>query len=132
MTALFLLILATGIAPLVAGLLLVVAKLVLASAQQVYLSPPSEAGLDDMLMYNGAVSITDGEWLGAYDWTTLAKYRFFSLWLAGLHALGVPGVERVGAFDRRNGCLELLLIEPCHAISPFFRKSQQCASPVAL
>ncbi len=71
------------------GLILLCAKLLLASAQNVFLWP-DESGLDDMVMYNSAVSITQGEWLGAYGYTTLAKNSFFALWLAALHVLGIP------------------------------------------
>jgi len=74
---------------IVAGVLLVVVKLVLCSAQRVYLFP-GEAVLDDTLMYNSAVSITEGDWLGAYGWKTLSKHSFFALWLAGLHTAGIP------------------------------------------
>lgn len=74
---------------LLLGLFLVLIKLVLCSAQNVFLWP-AEAVLDDMVMYDAAVSITEGGWLGAYGWKTLSKYSFFSLWLAGLHTLGIP------------------------------------------
>ncbi len=74
---------------LLAGLALLCAKLVLASAQQVFLWP-EEAVLDENVMYDGARSITNGGWLGEYGWKTLSKHSFFALWLAGLHALGIP------------------------------------------
>ncbi len=67
----------------------VVFRLVLASAQQVFLYP-DESGMDDMLMYNMAVSIVNGEWLGPYHHLTLAKHSFFALWLAILHLLHIP------------------------------------------
>ncbi len=70
-----------------AGIL--VFRLLLTGAQQVFLYP-DESGMDDMLMYNMAVSITNGEWLGAYNFLTLAKHSFFALWLASLHVLGIP------------------------------------------
>lgn len=71
------------------GLLLVAAKLLLAGAQNPLLWPDG-GELDDMMMYDGAVSITKGEWLGAYGWKTLSKQTLFSVWLAGLHAVGMP------------------------------------------
>lgn len=74
---------------LLAGAILVLAKLLLASAQQVYLDPDG-AVLDDMVMYNSAVSVAQGGWLGLYDWKVLAKHSFFSLWVAGLHTAGIP------------------------------------------
>ncbi len=74
---------------LLLGLLLLGIKLLLCSGQRVFLWP-DEAVLDDMVAYNQAVSIADGQWLGAYTWTTLAKHSFFSLWLAVLHLLHIP------------------------------------------
>lgn len=72
-----------------AGALLVCVKLVLCSAQRMYVEPEG-AVLDDMLAYNTAVNIANGEWLGPYNYLTLSKHSFFSLWLAVLHWLGVP------------------------------------------
>ncbi|MDL2325299.1 hypothetical protein LJC61_09195 [Ruminococcaceae bacterium OttesenSCG-928-A16] len=74
---------------LAAGVLLLVAKLIFSSAQNVFLWP-EEALLDDMMMYNAAVSITKGQWLGAYSSVTLSKHSFFALWLAVLHWLRIP------------------------------------------
>ncbi len=71
------------------GLCLLCAKLILSRSQQVFLWP-EEALLDDMTMYNAAVSITQGEWLGEYGYLTLAKNSFFALWLAAVHMLGLP------------------------------------------
>ena len=45
---------------------------------------------DDGLMYNMAVSITNGKWLGAYNQLTLAKGVFFPIWLAFLNLLSLP------------------------------------------
>lgn len=72
-----------------AGVLLLAVKLVFSSAQQLYLTP-EESYLDDMLLYKGAVYITQGQWLGPYGWLTLSKHSFFSLWLAVLHWLHIP------------------------------------------
>lgn len=74
---------------LLAGLVLLAVKLVLSGAQQMYLDPEG-AKLDDMFMYNAALSIAKGEWLGSYNWLTLSKHSFFALWLAVLHWLGIP------------------------------------------
>ena len=71
------------------GVLFVLVKLGLTAAQQVLLDP-EEALLDDMMMFDSAVSITQGNWLGDYDWMTLSKHKFFSLWLALLHVLHIP------------------------------------------
>ena len=48
------------------------------------------APLDDELMFRAAGYISAGEWLGPYDWLTLSKNMFFAVWLAGVHALGLP------------------------------------------
>lgn len=71
------------------GLALLLAKLFLTSAQEMYLEPEG-AVLDDMLMYNSAVNIVNGKWLGPYNWLTLSKHSFFALWLALLHWLHIP------------------------------------------
>lgn len=64
-------------------------KLLLAGYQSVYLQPLM-APIDDKLMYDAAVSVAGGQWLGPYNWLTLSKYMLFPVWLAGLHALRVP------------------------------------------
>lgn len=74
---------------IILALLLVAVKLVLASAQQIYLNV-IDAPLDDGLAISQAMSITAGNWLGEYGWKTLSKHSFFSLWLSWLHAIGVP------------------------------------------
>ncbi|MDL2293550.1 hypothetical protein LJC60_02850 [Ruminococcaceae bacterium OttesenSCG-928-D13] len=74
---------------LAVGLLLVALKLFLAHAQRMLLTP-EEAVLDDNVMYNAAVSIAGGNWLGDYGPLTLSKYSFFSLWVAVLHFLRIP------------------------------------------
>lgn len=45
---------------------------------------------DDALMFNRAVSIINGKWLGTYNFITLSKGAFFPLWLAFLHLLSIP------------------------------------------
>ncbi|MEG2233133.1 MAG: hypothetical protein RRZ42_00710 [Oscillospiraceae bacterium] len=55
---------------------------------EVYFS--SYAPIDDTLMYDSAVSIVEGNWLGDYTWKTMSKHMFFSVWLAGLSKLGIP------------------------------------------
>jgi hypothetical protein len=73
----------------IALFLLILLKLVLVMGYKMY-AMPTEAGIDDSLMYRRAVSITNGEWLGPYDSLILAKGAFFSLWLSFLHVLSVP------------------------------------------
>ena len=48
------------------------------------------APLDDELMFRAAGYISAGQWLGPYDYLTLSKNMFFAVWLALLHALGLP------------------------------------------
>ena len=71
----------------VAGLVAV--KLALASFQMVYIWVGG-APLDDELMFRAANAVSAGNWLGGYDYLTLSKSSFFALWLALLHALGLP------------------------------------------
>ncbi len=72
-----------------AVVLLCAARLVLASFGRLYLEPENSP-IDDQLMYNAAVSITNGQWLGPYAYNTVAKQMFFSVWLAFIHWLGLP------------------------------------------
>ena len=51
---------------------------------------PLLAPIDDKLMYDAAVCVANGQWLGPYSWLTLSKYLFFPVWLAFLHTLHVP------------------------------------------
>lgn len=71
------------------GVIFIGGKLALAACQTVYIWTEG-APLDDGFMYNAAVSITQGNWLGAYNWLTLSKHAFFAVWLAFLHLLGIP------------------------------------------
>lgn len=48
------------------------------------------APLDDELMFRAANAISQGQWLGGYDYLTLSKSMFFPVWLALLHLLHVP------------------------------------------
>ena len=48
------------------------------------------APLDDELMFRAANAITNGQWLGEYDYLTLSKSMFFPVWLAFLNALHIP------------------------------------------
>lgn len=73
----------------VTALVLVALKLFLASRQMVYITPLM-APIDDTLMYDTAVHITNGAWLGEYNWLTLSKYMLFPVWLAALHTLHIP------------------------------------------
>lgn len=61
-----------------------------AAAFQMGYYTPDLAPLDDTLLYDMAVSITQGSWLGEYGWLTLSKHSFFALWLAALHLLHIP------------------------------------------
>ncbi len=74
---------------LLLGFAAVVIRFVFVSMQQIFLYP-GESNIDDMLMIRGAMSIVEGKWLGTYDWLTLSKHSFYSLWLAVLHWLKVP------------------------------------------
>ena len=74
---------------LLLGLGFTLAKLILTSFQLV-LATPDFAILDDTLMYEAAKSITEGQWLGEYNWLTLGKYMLFPVWLAMLHTLHIP------------------------------------------
>lgn len=76
---------------LLLGLVLFAIKLVLSRAQNVFLAPDASE-LDDMVLYNSAVAITKGEWLGSYGWMTLSKHSFYSLWLAVMHWLHIPAL----------------------------------------
>ena len=48
------------------------------------------APLDDELMFRAANAITNGQWLGKYDYLTLSKSMFFPVWLALLNLLHIP------------------------------------------
>lgn len=74
---------------LLAALALTAAKLALTSFQ-LLLVTPGGAVIDDTLMYRLAENIANGQWLGEYDWLTLSKHSFFSVWLALLHTLRIP------------------------------------------
>ena len=67
----------------------VLIKCVLTSFQSAYIWVGG-APLDDELMFRAANAISNGEWLGAYDYLTLSKSMFFAVWLAFLHALHLP------------------------------------------
>lgn len=74
---------------LLAMLLLCMAKLFITYTQYATIYPPL-APIDDDLMFKAAQSITKGEWLGAYNYLTMSKHMFFSLWLSFLHIIKVP------------------------------------------
>ncbi len=76
-------------AMLLLGLMAVIFKLLLSYTQYVTIYPPL-APLDDDLMFKAAQSISQGTWLGAYNYLTISKHLFFSLWLAFLHAFKIP------------------------------------------
>ena len=72
-----------------ATLLLCLVRLVLAAQGRLFLEPENSP-IDDQMMYDAAVSITKGNWLGEYAYNRIAKQMFFSVWLALEHTLGVP------------------------------------------
>ncbi len=63
-------------------------KLILALVQHIYLALP--APIDDGLMYEAALSLTKGDWLGEYGHLTLSKHMGFAFWEALLHTLSIP------------------------------------------
>ncbi len=69
--------------------IIIAIKLLLTSQQMIFIYPDA-APIDDELFFKMAQSITQGNWLGDYNWLTLSKYPLFSIWLAFLHALSVP------------------------------------------
>lgn len=69
--------------------LLCILRLLLSVQGRVFLVPEGSP-IDDQLMYNAAVSISEGRWLGDYQYNTIAKHMFFSVWLAVIHQLGIP------------------------------------------
>ncbi len=71
------------------ALLISVLKLILSAQQMIYITPGA-APIDDELMFNAAMSIANGTWLGEYNWLTLSKYPLFAIWLAFLNTIGVP------------------------------------------
>ncbi len=79
----------TRLGLVLAVLFLCAFRLVLAAQGRLYLEPENSP-IDDQLMYNAAVSITQGNWLGEYAYNTIAKHMFFSVWLAFIHWLGLP------------------------------------------
>ena len=48
------------------------------------------ATIDDRLFLELAANLLKGEWLGAYDGTTLAKGPMYSLWIAAVARVGLP------------------------------------------
>ncbi|MEF9866187.1 MAG: hypothetical protein RR814_07060, partial [Oscillospiraceae bacterium] len=105
------------------AILLVAIKLVLTSLQSVYLLPYTSP-IDDMLMYNAAESILHGNWLGTYNWLTLSKYAFFSVWVALLNVLHIPyliGGQLLwaGAVCTATGAFKPLIQKKCIRILLF-------------
>jgi hypothetical protein len=49
-----------------------------------------EATYDDALFLRTAASLLEGRWLGTYDHVTLSKGPGYPLFMAALHALGIP------------------------------------------
>lgn len=63
-------------------------KLIASFAQMVEINV--NAPIDDTHYYETALSIGQGNWLGEYNWYTLAKGMFFSVWLWMLNVLHIP------------------------------------------
>ena len=74
---------------LLCALALVALRLFIAGMQRVYLTADA-APLDDGLMLKAAMELSAGRWLGAYSSFAIAKNMGFALWLALVHAAGVP------------------------------------------
>ena len=74
------------------------------------------APLDDELMFRAANAITNGQWLGKYDYLTLSKSMFFPVWLALLNLLHIPYLLG-GAL---LWCAAALLA--AHALKPLWRQ----------
>src|SRR5436309_3545317 len=55
-----------------------------------YSITPAYAIHDDYLFVRQALSILEGRWLGPFDFLTLSKGPFFSMWLAAMHLLSLP------------------------------------------
>ncbi|MCI6885396.1 hypothetical protein MR942_10410, partial [bacterium] len=72
--------------------------------------------LDDELMFRAANAITNGQWLGEYDYLTLSKSMFFPVWLALLNLLHIPYLLG-GAL---LWCAAALLA--AHALKPLWRQ----------
>ncbi len=70
------------------GALAIGGRLILASVQLIYLALP--APIDDGLMYEAALALTEGRWLGDYGHLTLSKHMGFAFWEALLHTLNIP------------------------------------------
>ncbi len=105
---------------ILAAVLLVFFKLELTGNQMVEGYFSSYAPIDDTLMYDSAVSISKGEWLGEYSWKTLSKHMFFSVWLAALSELEIPYLQ--------GGQLLYLVacIAAAWAVAPLFKRKQWC------
>ncbi len=71
------------------GLMFTILRLVFAYSQFATITPPL-APLDDDFMFRCAVSIVNGDWFGEYNFLTLSKHNFFSIWLSFLHILNIP------------------------------------------
>ncbi len=110
---------------LVLAALLVSFKLELVETQMAQTYYYGFAPIDDTLMYQSAVSVAEGDWLGSYSWKTLSKHMFFSVWLAWLYDMEVPYL--VGG--------HLLYLVACvaaaWACAPLFRHKQWCAAVFA-
>ncbi len=69
-------------------IVLIVLKLTASFAQMIEINV--NAPIDDTHYFETAISIGRGNWLGEYNWYTLAKGMFFSVWLCFLNTLHIP------------------------------------------
>ena len=98
------------------GLALAAAAAMMAlCALQLALATPAFSPIDDILMFEMARNIREGNWLGEYGYLTLGKHSFFALWLAFLNVLHMNFLVG-GQLLYAAACLVLLA-----AVKPLFR-----------
>ncbi len=91
---------------------LVSLRMLIAFSQRVLLTPQG-APLDDMLMIRGAMSITEGEWLGAYNAFNTAKNMGYAVILAALHIIRLPVLDAAAALWLLCAGLAVRALRPC-------------------
>ncbi len=85
-------------------------RLLFASLQHIFLALP--APIDDGLMYEAALALVNGEWLGEYGYLTLSKHMGFAFWEALLHLLSVPILVGNQAFIAMACLLTVYALSP--------------------
>jgi hypothetical protein len=88
-----------------AGALLAITSVKMWLDEALALRAESSQSMDDALYARLAASLLRGEWLGPYDWLTLAKNPGYPLWLAAVHRLGLPLLLAQGALYAAAGLL---------------------------